>query len=46
MAGVDDTDVVALLVEGVLVAEVIKAKVDERFFWAFNGTLWKNKERK
>lgn len=32
---------VVLLVVGVLVAEVIKAKVDDRFFWAFNGTLIK-----
>ena len=41
IAGVEETDVVALFVEGVLVADVIKARVDERFFWAFSGTLAK-----
>lgn len=41
IAGVEETDVVPLFVDGVLVADVINAKVDERFFWAFNGTLAK-----
>lgn len=41
MAGVEDTEVVALLVDGVLVVDVINARVVVRFFCALSGTLMK-----